>query len=193
MLPFAVRVQFCFSDHPLSIKQTLGPFQGWKTGARPPLRLHPGDVLIKGWTIPGKIQVQTPYPNHSKKEWQKHCIYIRYYQSVCVCYKYICILCIYTQRCVCMCVCVWFELHCTNTFSPAKGCLELVDSSQAPWHLAYCGEIVLLTHSGRTWQTSKSKNLRYVIEFENLHLHDIFMTFQRRTWNPKKSLSWTWL
>jgi len=77
---------------------------------------------------------------------------------VCVCYKYICILCIYTQRCVCVyvCVCVWFELHCTNTFSPAKGCLELVDSSQAPWHLAYCGEIVLLTHSGRTWQTSKS-------------------------------------
>lgn len=49
----------------------------------------------------------------------------------------------------CRDVCVWFELHCTYTFSPAKGCLELVDSGQAPWHLAYCcGEIVLLAKFG---------------------------------------------
>lgn len=125
---------------------------------RPPLRLHPGDVAIKDWTIPGKIEAQTVYPNHSKKGCGRNTafIYIYIYQrlSKCLCVWIINILYIlyildimlvYT----CRDVCVWFELHCTYTFSPAKGCLELVDSGQAPWHLAYCcGEIVLLAKFG---------------------------------------------
>ena len=77
----------------------------------------------------------------------------------------------------CRDVCVWFELHCTYTFSPAKGCLELVDSGQAPWHLAYCcGEIVLLAKFG-------AMNL---IESASWYLHDI--PWEARM-DPKKLLS----
>ena len=63
---------------------------------RPPLRLHPGDVAIKDWTIPGKVEAQTVYPNHSKKGCGRNTAFIYIYIHisetikvfVCVDYKY---------------------------------------------------------------------------------------------------------
>ena len=116
-------------------------------------------ILEMCWSKVGLSQERSKYRHRIQiiqKRSGRNTVFISDTIKVCVCVINISVYYVYTHRDVCVCVCVWFELHCTNTFSPAKGCLELVDSSQAPWHLAYCGEIVLLTHSGRTWQTSKS-------------------------------------